>query len=160
MEGKVKTSHSVQTIKGVQYNFESLSSVFEVSQKKTQDRKSHETNMYNELQGSKLSLLRRIRDWKDCPESYRSRLYKRLQGIDVSKKTAILKLDEMIREIGILEFNLQLNPGWIRGLSKLVDEILDQSQRSQIDLLITEFGHLKEQFCLFKNTCNGYYMAK
>jgi len=117
-------------------------------------------NLLNALQDSKFTLLKKINDWKNCPASYRKRLYKRLQNIDVSKKPATVKLDELIREIGILEFNLQLNPSWIRGLLKLVDEILDQTKQEQRDELITGFCHLKEQFGLLKNDCNRYYIAK
>ncbi len=155
----MKASGSGQVVKGVRYNFENLSSLLGSQGQGTQNNNSYERNMLNELYDSKLRLLRRIRNWKDCPESYRNKLHKRLQAIDVSKKIAISKLDEIIREIGILEFNLQLNPAWIRGLFKLVDEILDQTKRTQRDQLITEFSHLKEQFALLKNDCNCYYIA-
>jgi len=154
----MNTNSSVQVVKSFRYNFENLSSLLGDQPPKTQNN-NHERNMLNELHGNKLSLLRRINDWKDCPASYRNRLHKRLQSIDVSQKVAISKLDDIIREIGILEFNLQLNPAWIRGLLKLVDEILDQTKREQRDELITEFSHLKEQFGLLKNSCNRYYMA-
>ena len=153
----MKANSSVQVVKGVRYNFENLSSIFG---DQAQENNSYEMNMLKELHGSKSTLLRRINDWNDCPRSYRNRLHKKLQSIDVSKKTALSKLDEIIREIGILEFNLQLNPTWIRGLLKLVDEILDQTKPSQRDELITGFSHLKEQFGLLKNACNRYYIAR
>jgi len=156
----MKATSSVQILRGTRYNFENLSSLLGSQAQKKQNNNSHEISLLKELNESKIKLLQSISDWKCCPRSYRNRLHKRLQSIDVSKRTAISRLDEIMREIGILEFNLQLNPAWIRGLLKLVDEILDQTKQAQRDELITGFSHLKEQFGLLKNSCNYYYMAK
>ncbi len=139
------------------YHFKDSSSLLENEVLMQSD---YELNIHKDLHSRKSNLLRRISEWTVCPESYRGRLYKKLQMIDVLKKAAISKLDEMIREIGIIEFDLQLNPTWVRGLMKQVDEILDQTKQEQRGELITELSHLKEQFGLLKNACNHYHLTR
>lgn len=109
------------------------------------------------LRKQKAVLLGKIEACKICPESFRRTLYKDLQCIDISKNEASAKLDKMSKDIDIVAFNLQLNPAWVRGLLKLTDEVLDQTnpeQRKQLSAQLNEFkaalDHLKKDCKLYQ----------
>ncbi|MFQ5543090.1 MAG: hypothetical protein ACE5FY_01910 [Nitrospiria bacterium] len=112
------------------------------------------------LHDGKSELLRRVGEWKECPVSYRRRLCERLQNIDLTKKEACLKLDDLKREAGMLEFNLLLNPSWVHGLLNIIDDILDNTEPESRKHLSSEFGSLKEKIGHLKNTCSQYQMLK
>lgn len=115
---------------------------------------------FEDLREQQTVLLKKIQGWENCPPSYRQELYKRLHSIDLLKKEASGKLEEIGREVGILAFNLQLNPDWIRGLLTRVDEILDQTEAGQRNRLSKELDTLKKQLNSLKNGCNLYHMER
>jgi len=109
--------------------------------------------LYADLLSSRAGLLETIKAWRDCPASYRGKLYARFDRINISDERSHEKLDVLIQEIAMIEFHLQLNPTWIRGLHQVVDEIINQTKREQREGLILEFSSLKEQLSSFKNNC-------
>lgn len=150
------TESEIRHKNGLDYTFEDLSSLFGG----LKHPRSIEEERFRDLRKQKSALLKKIQDWENCPPSYRQELYRRLHSIDLLNKEASGKLDEVIRETGMLAFNLQLNPDWIRGLLKLVDEILDQTKSDQRNHLSKELDTLKEQLNLLKNGCTLYHMER
>jgi len=111
----------------------------------------------NEMQGK---LLKKIEQWAECPLFYRRKLLSRLRSIDLSKKEAFLKIDEIKRELQMLAFNLSLNPTWIRGLLKLIDKILDQTEARDRKSFSTECGVLESQLNVLKKACHLYQIER
>ncbi len=118
---------------------------------------ANEIRSLRSLHDLKDTQLHKIRAWQDCPDSYRDKLYNKIDAIDLSKKTASENLDEIIREIGLLEFTLQLNSDWHRGVLTLGDEIVDQTDREQRNTLITRLGQFKEELGLLMQACLRYH---
>jgi len=121
---------------------------------------AQEMRSLRSLQDLKENLLQKVRAWNDCPLSYRNKLYKKISAIDISKKIACDRLEEIKQEVGLLEFTLQLNPGWHRGVLTVGDEIVDQTQRHQRSPLITALGHLREDLGLLIQDCHRYHFAQ
>ncbi len=150
------TSSDVRFKNGIEYNFDNLSKLVEKNSTRQHSGSESDSDLLRALQEHKQELLQKIETWQSCPKLYRRHLYKRLKHIELSKKDASPRLEEMRRELDMLSFNLQLNPTWIRGLLKLIDEILDQTKIEQREGLTKEFNLMKEAFGTLKHNCTLY----
>jgi len=149
------TNSEVRFKNGIEYNFDDLS---KLAKKTTGQSKGSEagSDLLQNLQDHKQQLLKKIETWQSCPKLYRRHLYKRLHSIELQKKEASPRLEEMRRELDMLSFNLQLNPTWIRGLLKRIDQILDQTKAEQREHLTKEFDWMKQEFGVLKHSCTLY----
>lgn len=153
------TESEVRFKNGVEYNFDNLSNLSGNHGSLAKKGQEEDSDLLRDLRKQKQQLLKKIETWQSCPKLYRRQLYKRLNNIELSKKDASPRLDEMRRELDMLSFNLQLNPKWIRGLLKLIDEILDQTKLEQREHLTVELDLMKEEFGILKHKCNLYQIA-
>jgi len=120
----------------------------------------YEEELLVEIKKIQGCLLRRIEEWKECPSFYRHKLFLRLRSIDISRKEAFLKIDDVKRELRMLAFNLSLNPIWIRGLLKLIDEILDQTESQQRKTFSKECRALDRHLLELERACRLYQVEK
>ncbi len=153
-EGMIESE--VRFKNGIEYNFDTLSKLAEKHSARQKKGSEPDSDMLRGLRDHKQQLLKKIETWQSCPKLYRRHLYKRLKNIELSKKDASPRLEEMRRELDMLSFNLQLNPTWIRGLLKRIDEILDQTKAEQRERLPEEFDRMKEAFGVLKHRCTLY----
>jgi len=149
-------SSEVRFKNGIEYNFDNLSKLAEKHSARQNKGSNPDSDLLRDLRDHKQQLLKKIETWQSCPKLYRRHLYKRLHHIELSKKDASPRLEEMRRELDMLSFNLQLNPIWIRGLLKRIDEILDQTKAEQREGLTKEFDLMKEAFGILKHKCALY----
>ncbi len=112
------------------------------------------------LHDRKKYLLQIVEDWYDCPDTYRNSLYKILFVIDISQKEAFDQLNVIKPEAGNLEFNLQLDPAWIRNLLRLVNELIEQTKQKQRKQSTPGLDHLIKRLNLLINTSNRYRLTK
>lgn len=151
------TRSEVRFKNGIEYKFHDLSSLLgDHAAKENKKVARRDPDLLQDLREQKQGVLKKIETWQSCPKLYQRQLYKRLNNIELSKKDAAGKLDEMRRELDMLSFNLQLNPKWVRGLLKLVDEILDRTESDQRQRLSKELGLMQGEFNALKHGCNLY----
>jgi len=155
-KGEGMTGSEVRFKNGIEYKFQDLSSLLGKQAAKSSKKVTHKPDLLRNLQEQKQHLLKKIETWQRCPKVYRRQLYRRLYNIELSKKDAGAHLDEMRRELEMLAFNLQLNPQWVRGLLKLIDEILDQTESDQRQRLTKELRMMQEALGTLKHGCNVY----
>lgn len=156
----IETESEVRFKNGIEYKFQNLSNLLADHKSKPGKKSENDTGLLQDLREQKQQLLKKIEIWQGCPKLYRRQLYKRLYNIDLSKKESGAKLDETRRELDMLSFNLQLNPKWVRGLLKLIDEILDQTEAAQRQRLSKDLDIMKKAFGALKNGCNLYQMQR
>ncbi len=151
------TGNKVKRRNGIEYNFESKIRVYEKKRLRPSTDLKEETRFMTGLHDKKADILAKIQQCRICPAGYRRKLYRQLQCVDISKKEAGTKLEELEREVGMISFNLLLNPTWVRGLLKLTDEILDQTPpeerkrlSSELDQLQTDLSGLKRECKIFQ----------
>lgn len=123
-------------------------------------RFEYESDLLKALHDRKKYLLQIVEAWYDCPESYRNSLYKILFVIDISQKETFDKLDAIKREVGNLEFILQINPTWILNLLGLVDALIEQTKQEKRDQSTPGLGHLKKRVDLLINSSKRYRLTK
>ncbi len=143
---------------GLEYKFEDISDLFGENTPKPRKNVEYETQCLRALRENKTKLLKEIEACRICPERYRRKIYKQLHYIDISKKEAGAKLEDMGKEIAMVAFNLLLNPVWVRGLLKLTDEIIDQTLPDDRKRLSQALDSLNSRLGLLKKECNIFQL--